>query len=154
MIKYIQRPASVFSAFIIAYALTGSALADSIEGRWLTGKRKVAITLFSCGDAYCGRIDWLAKPYRKDGSLKIDNENPDPTLRDRPYCGIEIITALRPDGSGVWTGGDLYNPQDGRTYDIEIKTDGKALDVRAYLGIRLLGKTENWIQAPADTPGC
>ncbi|MEM0942614.1 MAG: DUF2147 domain-containing protein [Pseudomonadota bacterium] len=141
-------------AAVLMISPGAQAAPESLEGRWLTGKRKVAITLFPCGDEFCGRIDWLAKPYTSEGTLKIDSENPDPSLRDRPYCGIQVITKLRESRPGVWKGGDLYNPQDGRTYDIQIKTDGDGLKVRAYLGVKLLGKTENWIAAPEDTPGC
>ncbi|MEM8792425.1 MAG: DUF2147 domain-containing protein [Pseudomonadota bacterium] len=127
---------------------------STIEGRWLTGKRKVAVSIFPCGDAYCGRIDWLAKPRYRGGELKIDRENPDPALRERPWCGIDIISGLRRKKSGVWSSGQVYNPKDGNTYDLEIKEKGESLKVRAYLGVKLLGKTEVWVRAPADVPGC
>lgn len=126
----------------------------SIEGRWLTGKRKAAVMLFSCGAEICGRLDWMAKPRYRGGELKIDRENPDPALRDRPWCGIDIIWGLRPAGPGIWTDGDLYNPKDGATYSVEIERRGAELRVRAYLGIKVLGKTEEWIRAPDDLPGC
>ena len=154
MTKIFMKALLPVATLILASTMALPVAAESLEGRWLTGKRKVAVTLFPCQDAYCGRIDWLAKPYRKDGTLKIDSDNPDPSLRERPYCGIQIISDLRVKKPGVWSGGNLYNPQDGRTYDIEIKTDGEGLRVRAYLGIKLLGKTEDWIRAPAETPGC
>ena len=127
---------------------------DSIEGRWLTGKRKVAVELFRCGDDLCGKIDWLAKPRYRGGELKIDRENPNPALRSRPWCGIDIIWRLRQKEPGIWTGGKVYNPKDGRTYDLEIKRRGNGLRVKAYLGVKLLGKSEDWIPAPKDTPGC
>ncbi|MEM7745265.1 MAG: DUF2147 domain-containing protein [Pseudomonadota bacterium] len=140
----------------VMFALSGSVLAgtSSIEGRWLTGKQGVAITLFRCGEEMCGRIDWLKKPRYRGGELKIDRENPDPTLRQRPWCGIDVISRLREKKPGRWSGGKIYNPKDGSTYDLDIKQRGDGLRVRAYLGVRLLGKTEDWIRAPDDIPGC
>jgi len=127
---------------------------DELEGRWLTGKRGVAVTFFRCGEATCGRIDWLAKPRYRGGELKIDRENPNPALRERPWCGIDVISGLRQEKPGVWTDGNIYNPKDGGSYDMEIERQGDGLRVYAFLGLRLLGKKENWIRAPADLPGC
>lgn len=141
-------------AAMLAAAGPGIAQADTLEGRWLTGKRKVAITFFACGDAVCGRMDWLAKPRYRGGELKIDRENPDPALRARPWCGIDVISGLRPKGTGKWVDGEVYNPKDGKAYDFEVRRDGDGLKVNAFLGIKLLGKSEDWIRAPADLPGC
>ena len=151
---------TVRRAVLVLAILAGSEMPKAqadimpLEGRWLTGKRKVAVTLFRCGGDFCGRMDWMAKPRYRGGELKIDRENPDPALRNRPWCGIEIIAGLRPEAPGVWTDGKLYNPKDGETYNLEIKQRGDGLRVRAYLGVKLLGKSEDWVRAPDDLPGC
>lgn len=154
-----SRPAKLMAGALVLAAMVlpaggSNAAADTLEGRWLTGKRKVAITFFACGDAVCGRMDWLAKPRYRGGELKIDRENPDPALRARPWCGIDVISGLRPQGTGKWTKGEVYNPKDGKFYDFEVRRDGDGLKVNAFLGIKLLGKSEDWIRAPADLPGC
>lgn len=145
------------ASLVLGLIADGDAAAASVgdlEGRWLTGKRKVAISFFPCDGRICGRIDWLAKPRYRGGELKIDRENPDPALRNRPWCGIDVISGLQRKSDGVWSGGRVYNPKDGESYKLEIKEDGDGLKVRAYLGIKLLGKTEDWIRAPDDLPGC
>ena len=110
--------ALILAVFGNSALLPAQAEPGSVEGRWLTGKRKVAVTLFRCGETLCGRMDWMAKPRYRGGELKIDRENPDPALRSRPWCGIDIIAGLRDREPGVWTGGKLYNPKDGATYDL------------------------------------
>jgi len=137
--------------------MTGESAAianEAPEGRWLTGKRKVAVTLYRCGEQICGRIDWLAKPRYRGGELRIDAHNPDPALRNRPWCGITAITGLREDGAGSWSGGKFYYPKDGNKYDLDIEANGDGLRVYAYLALRFLGKTEDWVRAPEDLPGC
>lgn len=148
------RLAIVLAIFGVLASVASATGSGSIEGRWLTGKRQAAVALFSCGSQICGRLDWMAKPRYRGGELKIDRENPDPALRARPWCGIDVIWGLRAAEPGVWTGGDLYNPKDGETYSLEITQRGEGLKVRAYLGIKILGKTEDWIRAPDDLPGC
>lgn len=157
MARWPKSAAAVTLALATALgAMAGGAAADpaSIEGRWLTGKRGVVISLFRCGDELCGRIDWLKKPRYRGGELKIDRENPDPALRDRPWCGIDVVSRLREKKPGLWKGGKIYNPKDGGTYDLEIRENGERLRVHAYLGIKLLGKTEDWIRATDEIPGC
>jgi len=43
---------------------------------------------------------------------------------------------------GEYTGGKLYNPDDGRTYSLKAKLKSiNQLEFRGYLGISLLGQT-------------
>jgi len=128
--------------------------ATGVEGVWLTGKRKVAVRLYRCDAALCGRIVWLARPRERNGALKRDAANPDAALRDRPWCGVEAITAAKADGDG-WRRGRYYNPQDGAVYAVDLapRQDG-GLDVRAYLAVRLLGKSEVWTRYDGDPPPC
>lgn len=148
----------ILSAFIIA-ALALTALpvraADAPFGVWLTEKGKVAVELFDCDGAMCGQVVWLDKPRYRSGELKIDRENPDPALRDRPWCGIQVIRGLRQNGDGDWEGGKFYYPKEGATFDIEIEPRRNGtLKVSAFLGIKILGKTETWSRADGPLPSC
>lgn len=140
---------------LIATGALGNATGPhAVEGVWLTGKKKVAVALYRCEAALCGRIVWLAKPRHRDGALKRDADNPDPALRHRPWCGIEAITAAKPDGDG-WRGGRFYNPQDGAVYAVDIAPGvDDTLAVRAYLGVRLLGRSEVWTRFNSEPPPC
>jgi hypothetical protein len=61
---------------------------------------------------------WLLRPRTPAGQPDLDHLNPDPSLRQRHLCGLTIIWGLQPDGPSHWTGGWLYDPKDGVTYDV------------------------------------
>ena len=148
------------SALLLVAIGTGAHAATSetagIEGLWLSSKEKVVVELYRCEERLCGDIVWLAKPYRKTGEFKRDARNPDPSLRNRGWCGIQVIRGLEGGKSDSWTDGKFYYPKQGRTYDLNIaKTSNNEIQFRAYLGIPLLGKTEVWTRAEPDQEvGC
>lgn len=118
------------------------------EGTWLLANR-VAVQVFDCSGQLCGRIVWLVRPRTPDGQLDVDHLNPDPSLRQRPLCGLTIIWGLQPDGSDHWSSGWLYDPQDGVTYDVTAElTAPNAISARIYRGVPLLGRTEILIRDP------
>lgn len=140
-------------ACMVAGAAAAGARQD-VTGFWLTEKGKVVVELYRCEGALCGRLAWLAKPFDDSGALRRDRENPDPALRDRPWCGLEVITGLERAGEGRWSDGEFYYPKHGRDYRIRLERDGARLDVRAYLGLPILGKSESWTRAGPDKRGC
>jgi uncharacterized protein (DUF2147 family) len=129
---------------------------SDVLGLWLSEKKKVVVDIYACENRLCGKIVWLAKPYYKSGDLKRDSNNPNPALRERGWCGIEVIRGLKPKSDGAWESGDFYFPKEGQTFDIDIeKKADDELEIRAYLGLRLLGKSEVWTRPEPDHPvGC
>jgi uncharacterized protein (DUF2147 family) len=147
--RLLRRPTLLAAAFaMIAAPIFAHAFASdpsAVLGTWLSEKGKVAVEIYPCEDNLCGKIVWLAKPYRRDGKVKRDDRNPMPALRDRPYCGIEVIRGLKPAKNGAWENGRAYDPKKGEAFDIDIELNNEGqLELRAYLGIRLLGKSETW----------
>lgn len=145
-------------ALVVAGAGAGAASTDptGVAGLWLSSKEKVVIELYSCGDELCGDIVWLAKPFRKSGEFKRDEKNPDPALRNRGWCGIQVINGLEQNGQDGWKNGKFYYPKMGRSFDVDIeRKSNEAIEIRAYLGVPLLGKTEVWTRAePGQEVGC
>jgi len=140
-------------------AVAERASLDQVLGPWLTEKEGAVIELYECGvegeKEVCGRIAWLREPYRDGGELKRDPENPDPALRDRPMCGMQVVTGLKRRDENTWTFGRVYNPKDGRRYSayIDWKAPGE-LHIRAYVGIPLIGKSETWTRPGDIATGC
>jgi uncharacterized protein (DUF2147 family) len=68
--------------------------------------------------------------------------------RNQPLTGLEMIRNVRRDGD-TWGGGELLDPDNGKTYRVKLtpEPDGRTLQVRAYLGIALLGRTQTWRRA-------
>ena len=148
----------VLTAVIALGAGAGVAASDpsAIAGRWLSSKEKVVIELYPCGERLCGDIAWLAKPYRKDGEFKRDARNPDPSLRSRGWCGIQVISGLKNKETDRWKDGKFYYPKQGRSYDLDIAMKSETeIEIRAYLGIPLIGTSEIWTRAAPDQEiGC
>ena len=69
----------------------------------------------------CGAISWLRDP--ADAVAK-DGRNPDPAQKTRPILGLPLIWGFRQVAPGRWTGGRIYDPNDGKTYDAKIAVNG------------------------------
>lgn len=137
------------------WMLPALAETNSPYGLWLTEKQGVMVDVYDCGNALCARTVWLKKPYRKDGSVRLDRKNPNPALRDRPWCGMVVITGVQPDGQNAWEKGKIYDPKSGNTFDFDMKMKGDQMRVRGYLGTPLVGKSEKWSRPdPALQPKC
>ena len=141
---------------ILALPASGAAApAEDIAGLWLTQEGEGAIEIRPCGEQRCGRIVWMKDPKGPDGQPPLDRSNPDPGLRSRTICGLQIISGLRPQADGTWGGGKVYDPDTGRTYDMEIRRDtADSVKATGYMGFRLLGQTMEWRRAPKNLGRC
>jgi uncharacterized protein (DUF2147 family) len=65
--------------------------------------------------------------------------------KDKPIVGMTILWGLKKDGES-WTGGEILDPKNGRVYKAKItpSADGKTLDVRGFIGVSLIGRTQTW----------
>jgi uncharacterized protein (DUF2147 family) len=90
--------------------------ADSIQGDWLTQDGGSKVRIGACPDnpdRMCGVVSWLPDAKAK----ALDKHNPNAALRSRPILGVSTITGFKQDGPGKWTGGKLYDPASGKTYN-------------------------------------
>jgi uncharacterized protein (DUF2147 family) len=130
-----------------------AARAAAPEGVWRIGE--TAIQTYACNGLLCGRIVWLRHWRDAAGQLARDAHNPNPTLRQRPLCGMVVLWDLRPDGPGRWTGGWLYDPENGHTYHVNAHLQSPDTFVaRIYEGVPLLGETKSLHRIqPHSSPG-
>ncbi len=142
-------PKRVLAAAAVLFAV-GTARAQapgaSVAGLWLTDAGKSHVQIYPCGPHLCGRIVWMREPNGADGQPKVDRKNPDPAKRAQRIVGLVMMWNMaKADDPGEWEGGRIYNPEDGETYKsrMKLRVDGK-LEVRGYVGISLLGKTQYW----------
>lgn len=127
------------------------ALSEVPDGTWMFANR-AAVQIFDCGGLLCGRIVWLLRPRTPTGQPDLDSRNPDPSLRQRHLCGLTIIWSLHSSGPAHWTGGWLYDPQDGTTYDLTAElTSPTTISARVYRGSPLFGRTEILTRDPQLT---
>lgn len=119
-------------------------LTTDIEGRWLSGDGDGWIKIELVGDSLIGKI--AGSPNDKPGDEpRYDDLNPDPALRDRPLKGLTIMSGFTYDGDGRWVGGNIYDPNSGKTYKATIRqVNADKLKLRGYIGISLFGRTDTW----------
>jgi uncharacterized protein (DUF2147 family) len=114
------------AAAAAALIATPALAADPIEGDWMVGSG-TRVRIAPCAarpERMCGLIAWLKNPNDKAGQPLRDSQNPDPKLRGRPIVGIAFIRDFRRAGPGHWTGGKIYDPNSGKTYDSKVRING------------------------------
>lgn len=117
---------------------------DAIIGTWLNSSGKGQIQVYKQGNKYYGKLVWLKEPNDENGKPKLDANNPDKTLKTKPLVGLIILRDFVYE-DGEWKNGRIYDPQNGKDYKCYMKLkDGKTLNVRGYIGISLIGRTEVW----------
>ena len=67
--------------------------------------------------------------------------------KGKPIIGMMIMKGLKKSSPGVWSGGEILDPEEGEIYKVKINmVNDKTLDVRGYIGIPLLGRTQTWVR--------
>ncbi|MBS1646700.1 MAG: DUF2147 domain-containing protein [Bacteroidetes bacterium] len=134
--------------YIFAFFFCGTAFsqnADVILGTWLTGSGKGKVHIYKEGTKFNGKIVWLKEPTYPDGTPKVDKNNADKTKRSAPLLGLNMLKDFTFDG-GKWIDGTIYDPENGKTYSCKISYREGKLDVRGYIGISLIGRTDTWFR--------
>lgn len=146
MRKFLQR-SIILIAVILAVRTYASAQKDPIEHTWLNGQKTGKIQVYKAKDGkFYGKIVWLAEPNR-DGKPKLDINNNDPKLRTRPVMGLMVLKGFVKDGDDDYEDGTVYDPKNGKTYSCKMTLNGSKLDVRGYVGVSMIGRTDTWTVA-------
>jgi uncharacterized protein (DUF2147 family) len=128
----------------VSFVSFAQSAADKIIGVWesVDSDPRLKFEFYKSGGKYFGKLLYASNMFEADGKTpKKDDKNPDKNLRSRSRYGITNITNLSYE-DGEYTGGNLYNPSEGRSYRLKAKLKGEnELDFRGYVGFSLLGKT-------------
>ena len=137
--------------FIIALAisiLSASAMAQMTPvGLWKTidddGKtEKSLVRITEKGGVLSGVIEKIFDPTKQDSKCDQCSDE----RKDKPALGMTIIRNVRQDADdkGLWTGGEILDPNNGKTYKTRLKPvdGGKTLEMRGYIGF--LYRTQVW----------
>ncbi|WP_420147600.1 DUF2147 domain-containing protein [Spirosoma sp.] len=120
---------------------------DALLGKWLSAKKRNQVQIYKQGNKYHGKLVWMLEPNDPATNRpKVDSQNPDEKLRTRPLMNTTILTNLTYKGNNVWSDGEIYNPEDGKTYNCDVTLkDPNTIDMHGYvMGISLLGRTRSW----------
>lgn len=136
----------IFICMILMLAPLAAAFAQDVVGKWKLEDGTAIVEVYQQGDVYNGKIVWLQNPTEADGSPAVDNNNPDPKLRNRQVLGLNMLSNLKK-GNGEYSGGSIYDPGNGKTYNCSMKVEGDVLKVRGSLDKRgLIGRTMDWFR--------
>jgi uncharacterized protein (DUF2147 family) len=122
-------------------ALASPALAADPTGLWATSANGGQVEIARCGNSLCGKLVTSAQ-IKTDPALK-DGMNKDAAQRGRALKGLQLLYDFT-GGPNKWTGGKVYNPDDGGTYSgtIEMVSD-KQLKLKGCI-VAPMCKTQVW----------
>jgi len=110
-----------------------------------THKERSLVRITESGGIFTGRIEKSLDPESKAGEVCdkcVDDR------KDKPLIGMAIIrnTRQNADDKTVWDGGDITDPDNGKTYRLRLKPQdgGKTLEVRGYIGP--FYRNQSWIR--------
>lgn len=118
---------------------------SDIEGTWIPSSGKANVRIYKSGDHFYGAIIFLKEPIDSvSHKPKVDKNNPDKSKRNTPLMGYLLLKNFIYD-DGIWKDGTIYDPENGKTYSCKISMkDNNTLDVRGFIGISLIGRTDVW----------
>ena len=97
------------------------------------------------GGVLSGKIEKIFDASKQDS--KCDQCTDD--RKDKPVLGMVILRNLKQDADDkeVWAGGEILDPNNGKTYKARLKPleGGKQLQMRGYLGP--FYRTQVWLRA-------
>jgi uncharacterized protein (DUF2147 family) len=138
--KFLFAAALLLPALAFAQA-TPVGLWKTIDDDGKTAKSLVRIS--EQGGTLVGSIDKLLDA-KDPADAKCDKCKDD--RKDQPVVGLQIIRGVKGEGDGTWGGGEILDPNNGKTYRTRLKPieGGKKLEMRGYIGP--FYRTQTWIR--------
>ncbi len=134
-------------------AACGVAMAQATPvGLWKTiddktKSERALVRITEAGGVLSGRVEKLLAPDAKPDA-KCDKCSDD--RKDKPIVGLEIVRGVGKSGSddGLWDGGTILDANEGKVYKVRMRPveGGKQMEVRGYVGMPMLGRTQVWIR--------
>jgi uncharacterized protein (DUF2147 family) len=142
---------TLFAALSLVLA-SGAALAQATPvGLWKTidddGKtEKSLVRITESGGVVSGKIDKIFDAAKQNEVCDKCSDD----RKDKPVLGMTILRNLKQsaDDKGLWDGGDVLDPNNGKLYKARLKPidGGKKMELRGYIGMPLLGRTQTWVR--------
>lgn len=153
--QYKKAAAALFlgvmaTASSVAQTAAGSSNLTPV-GRWHTiddksKELKSEITITDKNGVLSGRV---TKLLRKEADQAARCTECSDDRKDQPVLGLEIIRgAKKTEGQTVWEGGQILDPENGRSYTLRLTPidNGQKLEVRG--SIAFIGRTQTWVRVP------
>ena len=139
----------IMIALVSLMACLASAKTAAVVGRWKTiddetKQPKSIVEIIEVDGKLVGKVVMLIRKVDEDKNPKCDKCSGD--KKDQPVIGLQIMQGLKADGENKWDGGEILDPENGKTYSCKLELiDGeKKLKVRGFIGFSFIGRTQIW----------
>lgn len=111
------------------------AFADPAAGTWRTAEGEegghLHVSIAPCGSKICGTIQRAID----------ENGAPSPSYE---HLGKRLIWGMTPGGSGSYSGGKVWAPDNGKTYGAKMALNGNKLVVKGCVAGGLICRGQTW----------
>ena len=109
-----------------------------------TGKVKSVVRITEANGELQGKVEQVISPPAKDPNPMCDDCEGE--RKGKPVIGMTIMSGLKRTGDSEWSGGQILDPANGKTYRCKITMieDGKKLKMRGY--IAFFYRTQIWLR--------
>lgn len=144
----------LFAVLSLGFIST-SVSAQDISGVWRsiddkTGTSKAHIQIRKeANGTFTGKI---IKVTPREGYKPKENcmDCPAP-YTNKPILGLDVLKGLKFDQGNMYSGGKILDPLTGKIYSMNAKLspNGNRLQMRGYVGISAIGRSQTWIRNTA-----
>ena len=138
----------VISLFCLTVSALAFAQSPTPAGAWKTiddstGKEKAVVRITEANGVLTGKVEKLLDPAKLDSKCDECSDS----RKGQPVLGMTILRNVKK-GDSYWEGGDILDAANGKVYRVHLtpSADNKTMDVRGYIGMPMLGRTQKWIR--------
>lgn len=118
--------------------------ADAILGKWITVEHNLEVQVYKKDDNFQAKIIWFKiEDTTRPMNTRMDEKNPNPSLRTRKWLGMEVLRNLKyNEEDNEWEDGIIYDAKHGRYWDSVAWINKKGLlKVKGYWVFRWISET-------------
>lgn len=141
----------ILVGFVAWISAAGAADLASPAGLWRTiddktGQPRSLVRISEVGGVFEGTVDQLLNRQPDDDPDGLCRKCPG-DRKNQPVVGMKILWGLRLDDE-EYRDGEILDPKNGKIYRCKMKLieDGRKLNVRGFIGISLIGRTQTWVR--------
>ena len=143
-----------FMIVALSASVTPAFAQQTPAGAWkafdeATGKPGAIVRIVESNGALSGKIEKLFLGPGEEQNPKCVTCSD--VRKGQPLVGMTILSGFKREGDTlVWSGGEILDPDTGKVYKSKatLTDQGRKLDVRGYIGLPLLGRTQTWLREP------
>ncbi|USX16567.1 DUF2147 domain-containing protein [Oxalobacteraceae bacterium OTU3CAMAD1] len=135
--------AALVSPAVLAQTASPAGLWKNIDD--VSGKPRALIRITETNGTLEGKIEKVFPGPTESQNPKC--EKCEGANKDAPIVGLVILSGLKKDGD-AYADGQILDPDNGKLYSskVQLADGGKKLNVRGYIGVPMLGRSQTWVR--------